>query len=464
MGARKLRSSAAVSAALALCVALSGCNPWAQRGTGLPGSNQATGFTRELSGTLKTSGFNPDDEVGKARSDYAAKQLSGVTIQQDTTSFDPQKFAAQAASGNVPDLIQVDRSVVATLADKSLIIPLDECFNLYGVKPEQQYYPSTIRDVFYDNKVFAVPQFFQPSALIADQNVLRAAGVTPEQLDTSKPAEIVALAKKMYAEQGGKPAVIGFDGDLPGSAFIWFTVFGGRTNDDTGKPALDDPKNVEALAWLKELMDAQGGYAPIKSFKDSMDTFGDKNQYVQNQVGVQTWAQWYINVLAGTKDDISVVAVPIKTLEGKPLAMASGTAFAIPAAGKNRNAACAWAINATSEAAWLAAGDARAKTVQEENSINTGLFTGSPVADEAVRAKFVKPSGSAEFDQMIKTFYEILPGNVTRGASAVGQQIDADLSNAVAVALTGEKAPQQALTDAQASALRAWAQSKAGKR
>ena len=66
-------------------------------------------------------------------------------------------------------------------------------------------------------------------------------------------------------------------------------------------------------------MDAQGGYAPIKSFKDSMDTFGDKNQYVQNQVGVQTWAQWYVNVLAGTKDDISVAAVPIKTLEGKPL-------------------------------------------------------------------------------------------------------------------------------------------------
>ncbi len=452
-----------IVAAAATTLALTACNPAAQRAPE-PGSSQSSTFSKDLSGTLRTSGFNPDDEVGKSRSDYAASQLSGVTIQQDTTSFDAQKFAAQAASGRVPDLVQVDRSVVATLADKDLIIPVDDCYKLWGVTPDQQYYPSTIRDVTYDDKLFAVPQFFQPSALLVDKKVMEAAGVSTADLDTSKPDQIVAAAKKMYQAKGNKPSVIGFDPDLPGSAFIWFTVFGGRTNDETGKPTLDDPKNVEAMAWLKSLMDAQGGYAPIKSFKDSMDVFGDQNQYVRNQVGVQTWAQWYVNVLAGTKNDISVAAVPIKTLAGEPLAMASGTAFAIPAAGKNPSAACAWMINATSEAAWLAAGEARAKTVVADKSINTGLFTGSPVADEAVRSKFVKPSGNADFDQMIAAYYDILPGNKTRGASPVGQQIDQDLSNAVSVALTNEKTPDKALADAQASALRAWDQSKAGKR
>ena len=91
----------------------------------------------------RLSGFNPSDEVGQSRADYAAGQLQGVTIQLDKTNFDPQKFAAQVASGNVPDLLQMDRSVVATLADKELIIPL----------------------------VYAVPQFFQPSALIANKRV-----------------------------------------------------------------------------------------------------------------------------------------------------------------------------------------------------------------------------------------------------------------------------------------------------
>ena len=126
-------------------------------------------------------------------------------------------------------------------------------------------------------------------------------------------------------------------------------------------------------------MDAQGGFAKVKSFKDTWDAFGDKNQFVTDQVAVQTAQQWYVNVLSNTKDDVSLAAVPIKTLEGEPIAMAGGTAFAVAAAGKNKSAACAWAINATSEAAWTAAGEARAKTVEEKKSINTGLFTASPV-------------------------------------------------------------------------------------
>ena len=102
--------------------------------------------------------------------------------------------------------------------------------------------------------------------------------------------------------------------------------------------------------------------------------------------------------------------------------------------------------------------------MEEKKSINTGLFTASPAADEAVRTQFVKSSGNEDFDQVIAAYYEILPGNVSRGASAVGQLLDQNFNNAVSVALTGEKDPQAALADAQASSLRAWDQSKVGKK
>jgi multiple sugar transport system substrate-binding protein len=49
------------------------------------------------------------------------------------------------------------------------------------------------------------------------------------------------------------------------------------------------------------------------------------------------------------------------------------------------------------------------------------------------------------------------------GSSAVGQSVSDNLNNAVIVALSGSKSPQQALDDAQAAALRAWGQSSAGK-
>jgi multiple sugar transport system substrate-binding protein len=449
-----------IAVAAASMLALAGCGNGLSGGGAAPASSAANPFSKDVSGTLKSSGFNPGDEVGKSRGDYAASKLGGVTINLDTTNFDPQKFAAQAAAGQAPDLIQVDRNVVATFAAKGLVLPLDQCFALYSVTPNQQYYQSTIDDVTYNGQIYGVPQFFQPSALLANKRVMEKAGVTAADLDTSKPDQVVAAAKKMYAANGDKPTVLGFDPDVPGSASMWFKVFGGQVYNTDGSPTLDNPKNVDALNWMKSVLDAQGGYAKVKSFKDTMDVFGDKNQYVADQVGVQTWAQWYPNVLSNTADKVSIEAIPIKGADGQPMAMAGGTAFAIPKAAKNPSAACAFAINVTSTDAWLAAGKARAEKVAKSKSIATGLMTGSPVADQAVREQYVAKSDNADFAQVIDTYYSVLPNNVTLGSSPVGQQVNQELNNAVIVAMTGEKTTQQALADAQTAAMRAWDQVK----
>lgn len=459
----RIRALVGIALSATLAVSMSGCNP--DRSSTAPGSkSSSTAFSTELSGTLKTSGYNPSDEVGKSRSDYATQQVAPVSVQMDKTEFDPQKFAAQAASGNVPDLISVPRSQVGTLADKELIVPLDECFAAWDVKPKDYYYPAALQEVTYDGKAYGVPQFFQPSVIIANKKVAGPAGVSMADLDTSKPDGIIAAAKKMTKQSGGNPTVLGFDPDLPGSTGLWLAVFGGRLSDDQGKPTLDDPKNLEALTWMKQLMEAQGGFTRIGSFKQTHDVFGDNNQYVKNQVGAQTWAQWYVNVLSNTKDKVSIEATTVKGKDGKSLGFAGGSALVIPKASKNPSAACAWAVKVTSLDAWKLAGEARAKTVKEKNAIFTGLFTGSPVADKELRDTFVKPSGNAEFDQVISTTYEAMENTVSNGGSPVATQIDEAIKNAVGVALAGEKSPQQALADAQSTAMRAWDQSNLAKR
>lgn len=459
------RRSAAILLTIGALIGTVGCNPGrAEAPTTAKPTTSAATFTKDLSGTLKTSGFNPSDEVGKSRSDLATESVAPVKVEMDTTNFDPQKFAAQSASGQVPDLLQVERRIVATLADKGLILPLNECFQLWGVDPSKQYYEAPLKDVTYDGEIYGIPQFFQASILIGNRNIMKPAGVATADLDASNPKQIIDAAKKMAVVTDGKPKVVGFDADLPGSAGLWLAVFGGAPNDATGRPTLDAAKNLEALTWMKDLMDAQGGYAAIKSLKDSMDVFGDENQYVKNTVGVQTWAQWYVNVLANTKDKVSLVGIPITGQDGNVVGFAGGTAFAIPKNGRNPSAACAWAISATSLKAWEAAGAARAETVKTKNSLNTGLFTGSPIADKAIREQFVVPSGNADFDQLIETTYKMLDNTIAFGGSPVGQAITDALNNAVAVTLSGEKAPAAALQEAQASAMRAWDQSALGKR
>jgi multiple sugar transport system substrate-binding protein len=231
---------------------------------------------------------------------------------------------------------------------------------------------------------------------------------------------------------------------------------GGSLTDDEGKPTLDDPANEAGLDLLKQITDAQGGFAKIKSFTDSFDSFGDDNQFVAQQVGAQVNAQWYPNVLSPYLDQVQLAAVPFKDKDGNPFSVASGSAFVVPAGAKNPAAACAWAVELTTVEAWQAAGEARSATLQENGGLNTGLFTGSPDADQALREQFVVPTGNAGFDQVVSTYYDVLGYGRTFGSSPAGQEIQSELNNAVTATLLGDKTASEALADAQQAAERAY--------
>jgi multiple sugar transport system substrate-binding protein len=416
-------------------------------------------FTTNATGNLSAWGFENADEVGTSRLDHAKEQLSGVTIKIDATAFDAQKFTTRAASGDVPDVVQMDRRLVATYAAQDLIRPLDSCFSAHSVDPKTQYYPSVVDDVSYDGKLWAVPQFYQPPAIILNKRVMDEAGVTAADIDPSKPDALLAAASKMYKASGGNPKTLGFDPVATGQSELWILGLGGQLIDADGVPTLDNPANASALAFLKQLMDAQGGYAKVKSFTDSFDTFGDKNQYVADQVGAQVNAQWYVNVLTPYVKDVEISGVPFKNSEGQPFTVAGGTSFVIPTAAKNPDAACAWAVNLTSQDAWMAAGAARAKTIAgTPGAINTGLFTGSPAADQAIRSEYVKESDNAGFNETIATYYDVVSSGKSYGASPAGQQIQSEVQNAITSSLLGTKTPEEALKDAQAAAMRAYNQ------
>lgn len=454
---RTTRTLTAFTVSIGLAAAVAGCG-----GGGGGGGQEAaeeTQFGTNPSGALNAWGFDNADDVGKARLNYAKSQLGGVDITLDQTGFDSQKFTTRAASGNVPDVVQMDRQYVGTYAAQGLIMPLDKCFSAHGVDPKTQYYPAVVQDVTYQGQIWAAPQFFQPSAVILNTRVMEKASVTPAEIDTSKPDALVAAAKKMTKTSGGNPTTIGFDPVATGQAPGWVVGFGGRVMDDQGMPALDDPNNAKALTFLKQLIDAQGGWAKVKSFTDAFDTFGKNNQFVKDQVGAQLNAQWYVNVLSPYAKQLEISAVPYKGQDGQTTAVSGGTSFVIPAKAKNPDAGCAWLVQITSQGSWMAAADARAETLKSKpGSINTGLFTGSPAADTAIREKYVKTSGNAGFDETIATYYEVLESGVSLGCSPAGQAIQTELQNAITSSLLGQKAPEQALADAQAAAKRAYDQ------
>lgn len=413
-------------------------------------------FSAAPTGTLAAWGFENADDVGQSRLDYAAEQLGDVEVTLDATAFDAQKFTTRIASGDVPDVVQMDRRYVTTYAAQGLLLPLDACFDAQDVTPTDRWYQNVVDDVTYDGAVYATSQFYQPPAILLNMNVLNEAGVSPDEIDTSDLDGLVAAIEKMYQASGGVPERLGFDPVATGQGGLWVLGMGGQLTDDAGVPTLDDPSNIAGIEALKRITDAQGGFAGVKSFTDSFDTFGDDNQFVANQVGAQVAAQWYPNVLGAYRDQISIQAVPFRGADGEPFSLASGTAFVIPAGAKNPAAACAWMADLTSTDAWMAAGAARAETIAGNGGINTGLFTGSPEADEMIRDEFVVPTGDDGFDQVISTYYDVVDTGRSFGSSPAGQDIQNELNNAITATLLGDKTPEQALADAQQAAQRAY--------
>jgi multiple sugar transport system substrate-binding protein len=452
---KRTRHAVAAAIAGAALLALTAC--------GGGGTAGAVEFTDEIDGALNVWGFEGADEVGLSRADFAdaAVAESDVTVEIEAAAFDAQKFTTRAASGNIPDVVQMDRQFVATYAAQGLILPLEECFALYDLDPDERWYPQVVDDVTYDGDVYAVPQFYQPPAILLNQRVLDETGVTAEQLNTSDQEAFLAAVEAMTVMDGSNPTRMGFDPQGPSKAGLWMLSFGGQTIDENGEPALDDPANVEAVEFLKEIYDLQGGYANAKSFVDSFDIFGDGNSFVTDQVGAAVFDQWYVNVLTPYAEQVQLGATPVYSQEGEPFTVAAGGSFVIPAGAENPSAACRWLLELTSPEAWQVAGEARNETTiadPDRNGINSGLFTGSPESDQAIRDAYVVETDYPGFDQVIATYYEVATQGRSFGSSPAGQQIQTELANAVTAALLGEKTAEEALADAQEAAMRAYDQ------
>jgi multiple sugar transport system substrate-binding protein len=453
MKSRKMAVVLAVAASVALVA--TGCSSGGSNGGG-----SSTDFSKKATGSIKTDGFTPGDEVATSRVDYAKTKFPGITVNVNKGDFDAQKFAAESASGSVPDIVNMHRSLIATYAAKGLIQPLDKCFSAHNVTPDQHYYPAVVDSVKYKGGVYGVPQFWQTSAIMLNKRLLDKAGLTAADFDTSKPDAVVAAVKKLTVlGSDGSPTVLGLDPNMPGNTSSWFLTFGGKIMDSAGKPTLDNANNVKALTFLKEIFDAQGGYDKATSFKNTFDYFGNDNQFATDKVAAEFNQQWYPNVLTGNIKAVDITATPLMDPQGKPIGMADGDAFAIPTKAKNPAAACAWAIAMTSDDAWVAATKARLATIEKTpGAIFTGLFTGSSTADKIITSQYQKTSGNEGFDATIKAYEDSLTNGVNLGSSPDGLEINTELANAVVPALEGNKSIPEALKDAQAAALLSYKQ------
>ena len=87
------------------------------------------------------------------------------------------------------------------------------------------------------------------------------------------------------------------------------------------------PTAFEALKYAVSLINEQGGWGKFKSFRDTWDFFGGKNEFARDQVGAFPMEDWYYNVLAENSPQVKITAEPFTDRHyagGRPVCVAVG--------------------------------------------------------------------------------------------------------------------------------------------
>lgn len=460
---RHPRARRAATAAAAFSLVLTACATGSQP-TSLESGTDMFPAGAEVSGVLNIMGYNADaDEVARTRADLALKAVAPATIKATEGELDVQQFLSAVAAGDAPDLIYANRDQLGTFAARNAIMPLDQCISGEQIAIND-FRESAITQVTLDGHIYGIPEFNQVQILMANGDLLEDAGLGTADVDGSSWDKVTAANKALMRKDGNKLSAIGFDSKLPEFLPLWAKSNGADLVSADGKSALlDDPKVVEALEFGIGIYADQGGFGTVKAFRDSADFFGKGNQFATNVLGAMPMEQWYINILNDVSEQAPMAFDTFKTTAGQPLSFGTGSAWAIPAAGKNPQAACRYLKTITQTDSWLAAAEARASKREEEKKPFTGLFTANQSADDQIKAKYVDASTALEspWKEAVEASYTANDASFSMPAMPADAEFKQAWLDAVNRVLNGDATATDSLAagqkEAQAALDKAWA-------
>lgn len=181
-----------------------------------------------------------------------------VRLQGAPFSQIPEEVTAGVDLGQPPDLAHWH--AFAAAAD-GIAQPLDEAWDQAGLSPDD-YLPGAVQDVTWDGRRYGLPLDVNALVLMANEALLREAGIGAEDLQT--PEGFRAAAASLREDTSAERAIAVTASSW--AAYGWITANGGQLIDEVredGTPVFtfDDPATVEAVALLVDLV-ASGDAPP----------------------------------------------------------------------------------------------------------------------------------------------------------------------------------------------------------
>jgi multiple sugar transport system substrate-binding protein len=331
------------------------------------------------------------------------------------------KMPLAIKSGKGPDIAVLHGDDLATYAAQNLLLEADSIVDNLGYSAED--FPPDVFDMGnYDDAQYAVPWSVTPLGLFVNKTVMAKGGVT--EIPTDQAGYLAALEALKGAGVAGE-WVDGyvFTGTFEFQSLLW--QFGGELyNEDVTEATFNSDAGVQALTWMTDLV--KNGYSPADVAQD-----GNIKALLSGETAFNWNGVWQTTNSAF--EGVDWAAAPVPQIGSEKAVWSSSTHWVFPAnkgQDQNKTAAAATFVK------WM-----------NDNSLGwaeTGELPAANSVREDPALLETYPNLEPFMAQLEYAHYETVSPGIN--------ETNALITTAINEALTGKKAPQEALDDAKAKA------------
>ena len=267
---RRMMLGAGTGAA-ALLAAACGAGPTTSSGTTQQGNTARTPVTLTV---WENARFRWSEGAGKEITDALKVAHPWLTIDGSVPAGNAQeKFLAAAAAGTPPDTYNQGSYWAQQDFVDGATISLEKYIATSKVLKKTDIWESLRRDVEFKGHLTAMLYAPDTRIMYTHYENAQKAGLDPEKPPT-KWSEMQAAAKKSFRGGAGTVERLGWYPFMgSGANWLWMVPYwqlGGETlNADQTKVTFLNDRAIEALTWLKGIVDDNGGWPAIDAFRKS---------------------------------------------------------------------------------------------------------------------------------------------------------------------------------------------------
>src|SRR5690625_3282532 len=216
-------------------------------------------------------------------------------IQQSFTNREEQLTTA-ISGGNAPDVVYFNPDFVPRFAEEDLLVSLDDLRDDWD-----SFVPSALEAMTYEDILYSAPILVQASPTFVNQKIMDEIGMEgPTTWDEMRAVGEAAKEAGYYLTQYSGIATLNHNYYM----YLW-QAGGAVLNDDMSAAAFNSPEGLEALEFIKEMVDH--GWAPTEPI--SVDQPFEQTALAQGEAAYSLGTN--LNTVRDVLDDEITVIPPM---------------------------------------------------------------------------------------------------------------------------------------------------------